>query len=254
LNPFSGGAGAILFALLGLVGGSFATAASHRLPLDRPIAMDRSRCASCGHTLGAADLVPVLSWIVTRGRCRYCGTRVSARYPLIEIVTMIVFVAAWWLGQADIVIAALLALTGLGLVIIVVADLEARIIPDKVLMAMIPLAILWRWRTQGDWVDGVAGMVIGFGVMYGLRAAFKALRGVDALGLGDVKFLGLAGFYVGVSGLPPLLVLGGLIGIVFGLVWRAVGKGAAFPFGPALCVALAALLAAPQWMSIWPPA
>jgi leader peptidase (prepilin peptidase)/N-methyltransferase len=247
LNPLTGAAGAVLYAALGLVAGSFATAASHRLPREEPIALDRSRCPACGHVLGAVDLIPVASWILSRGRCRHCGAPVSIRYPVIEILTAAIFVAAWWLGGGDILRAALLALTGLGLVVIVAADLEEGIIPDKVLVAMIPLAIVWRWHLDGAWLGAAAGALLGGGLMYGLRAAFKALRGIDALGLGDIKFVALAGFYVGLFGIAPFLLLGGAIGIGFGLVWRWTGRSDAFPFGPALSAALAVMLAAPGW-------
>ncbi len=249
MNPITGPAGAILYAVLGLVAGSFATAASHRLATDLPLAMDRSRCPKCDHVLGPADLLPVFSWLASRGRCRYCRAPISSRYPIIEVLTTAIFVASWWLGADDALRAALLALTGLGLVIITVADLEARIIPDKALLAMIPLAAAWRWHLGLDWIDGILGVVLGGMVTYGLRAGFKALRGVEAMGLGDVKFIALAGFYVGVTGLAPLLVLGGVIGIVFGMLWRAGGRGATFPFGPALCCALAVLIAQPIWFS-----
>jgi prepilin signal peptidase PulO-like enzyme (type II secretory pathway) len=249
LNPLTGSAGAILYAVLGLVAGSFATAASHRLTTDQPLAVDRSRCPKCGHVLGPLDLVPVLSWAASAGKCRYCRAPISSRYPLIEVTTVALFVGSWWLGGPDPFRAALLALTALGLMIITVADLEARIIPDKVLLAMIPLALAWRWHLDPDWIDAVAGAAIGGAIMYGVRAIFKSLRGVDAMGLGDVKFIILAGVYVGLLGLAPLLIVAGLAGIVFGLIWRGMGFGAAFPFGPALCWAMAAVIAAPEWFS-----
>lgn len=247
MNPLAGPAGAVLYAALGLVAGSFATAASHRLPREEPIALDRSRCPACGHTLGAIDLIPVASWVLSHGRCRHCGAPVSIRYPAIELATAALFVAAWWLGTDDVLRSALLALTALGLVVIVVADLEEGIIPDKVQLAMVPLAVAWRWHLDGAWLDAAAGALLGGVLMYGLRTAFKALRGVDALGLGDVKFVALAGFFVGLSGIAPFLLLGGAIGVGFGLTWRWTGRSNVFPFGPSLCVALAAMLAAPGW-------
>jgi prepilin signal peptidase PulO-like enzyme (type II secretory pathway) len=247
LSALPGIEGAIVYAVLGLVAGSFATAASHRLPLDKPLAADRSRCANCDHILAAVDLVPVLSWLVAHGKCRYCATPISIRYPVIELAMAGLFVGAWLLGGNDDLTAALLALTALGLTVIVVADLEARIIPDKALIALLPVAIAWRWHTGGNWLDGIGGAILGSGVLYGLRSAFMALRGQDALGLGDVKFVGLAGLYVGASGLAPFFLIGGLIGIAFGVMWRILGRGAIFPFGPALCVAVAVMVSAPGW-------
>lgn len=246
MNGLAGSGGAILFAVLGLIGGSFASAASHRLPRREPIGMDRSRCPACGHVLGAAELVPLASWLAQRGRCRHCGAAISWRYPAVELATAALFAGAWWLGAGDVAFSALLALTALGLVIVTVADLEAGIIPDAVLVALLPVALLWRWHLGGDWLDGAAGAVIGLAGLFAIRAGFKALRGYDALGLGDVKFMGLAGIYVGVEGLAAMLLLGGVIGILFGVAWRLSGREPAFPLGPSLCVALLLCLGFPD--------
>jgi len=231
-------------ALLGLIFGSLASALSYRLPRDLPIVADRSRCSACGAALGVRDLVPLLSWAVNRGRCRQCGADVSWRYPAMEVFTALVFVGAWIAGGGDPLRAALLALTGFGLVVITVADLEERMIPDVMLLFLLPVAAGWRAITDQDWLDAGLGSVFGVGVSLGLRWAFRRFRGKDALGLGDVKFLGVAGIYLGLQELGRFLVIAGLAGIVLGLAWRVAGRGPVFPFGPALCVALACMLLA----------
>ncbi len=232
----------IAAALLGLIFGSLASALSYRLPRGLPIAADRSRCSSCGATLGARDLVPLLSWMLNRGRCRQCGAPVSWRYPAIEAVTALIFIGAWIAGGSDPLRAVLLALTGFGLVVITVADLEERIIPDVMLLFLLPVALAWRYVTDQDWIDAGLGAVFGVAVSLALRWAFRRFRGKDALGLGDVKFLGVAGIYLGLQEFGRYLVIAGLAGILLGLIWRGVGKGAVFPFGPALCLALAGVL------------
>ena len=229
---------ALLFVVLGLVFGSFASALSHRLPRGEPVVADRSRCPCCGAVLTARDLVPLLSWVIARARCRHCGAPVSWRYPLIELTMAAVFLAAWRCAGGDSAGGILLALTGFGLVVIVVADLEAGIIPDVMLVSMAPVAVVWRWWTGGDWVDAASGAIVAVVVLGAARWAFLAWRGFHGLGMGDVKFVGLAGFYVGLSGFGTFLVLSGVLGILFGLVWRLSGRGRAFPFGPGLCVAL----------------
>ena len=237
-----GPAAVVVAALLGLIFGSLASALSYRLPRGLPIAADRSRCSSCNAMLGARDLVPLLSWVVNRGRCRHCGAPVSWRYPAMEVVTALIFVGAWLVSGEDPIRAVLLALTGFGLVVITVADLEERIIPDVMLLFLLPVAVGWRYVTDQDWIDAGLGAMFGLGVSFGLRWAFRRFRGKDALGLGDVKFLGVAGIYLGLQEFGRYLVLAGLVGIALGLAWRTMGKGAVFPFGPALCVALAAVL------------
>lgn len=225
--------------LLGLIFGSMASALSYRLPRDLPIFADRSRCDLCGATLGARDLVPLLSWLTARGRCRHCGGTVSWRYPAIELATAALFGAAWLLAAPMLALWAVLAVVLSLLMVIVVADLEEQIIPDGALIGLLPLAVLWRVLTDGDWADSLAGAALGLLLSLGLRWVFLRWRGKDALGLGDVKFLGVAGLFLGVTPFARFLVISGLCGILFGLAWRWSGKGAQFPFGPALCAGLA---------------
>lgn len=234
-----------LWAVLGAVFGSFATAASWRLPRGMPIAAGRSACQACGTTLGWRDLFPVLSWLAAGGRCRHCGAPVGWRYPATEAATAALFVLCW-LAAPDLPRAALLAATALGLVIATVTDLETGIIPDKVLLALIPVAVAWRWLTDGDLLDMALGAAVGFGLGLAVRSGFRLVRGRHGLGLGDVKFLGIAGLYLGAAGLAPFLVIGGLLGVALGALWRWRGGGAQFPFGPALAAALLALLLRPE--------
>ena len=232
----AGGGTALLF---GLVFGSFVTAASYRLPRGVSVVSGRSACPACGHGLTARDLVPLVSWLAARGRCRHCGAPVSWRYPLIELATGALFVLAW--ARADDPLQAVV-LAGLvvGLMIMTVADLECGIIPDAVHVGLAPLALAWHWL--GDWapMDMAGGAVLGAGLGLGLRLGFRRIRGYDGLGLGDVKFLAVAGLWLGLGGLAPFLVLAGAAGLGLGLGWRLSGRGRVFPFGPALALALLA--------------
>jgi leader peptidase (prepilin peptidase)/N-methyltransferase len=181
----------------------------------------------------------LLSWIFNRGRCSSCAAAVSWRYPVIESATAAIFVGAWAAAGGDLVKTALLALTGFSLIVITVADLEQRIIPDAMLLFLMPIALVWRGVTGAHWIDAAAGAVFGLGISLALRWAFKRWRDRDALGLGDVKFLGVAGVFIGMTGFGRFLIVAGCAGIVLGLAWRLGGKGKVFPFGPALCLALA---------------
>ncbi len=140
----------------------------------------------------------------------------------------------------------MLCLTALGLVIVAAADLESRIIPDKALIALVPVALAWRWHADGDWLAAAAGAALGFALFWALRAGFRTWRGRTALGLGDVKFMALAGIYVGMPGVAAIAVVGGAIGIAFGIAWKFAGRGASFPFGPALAAGLALCLVFPE--------
>ncbi|MBY0430088.1 MAG: prepilin peptidase, partial [Rhodospirillales bacterium] len=233
-------------AVMGLVFGSFVTAASHRLPLDLPLGgTARSRCPACEHPLTPGELVPVLSWLASRGRCRHCGAAISWRYPLIELATAALFALAWAVSPAP-AEAVVLALMVTALMVMIVADLEAGIIPDAVVLALVPLGVIWRWLV--DWApqDMALGLLAGLAVGLGLRHGFHLLKGRHGLGLGDVKFLAAAGIVLGLNGLALYLVASGLLGIVFGVAWRISGRGPVFPFGPALATALLVWLMLPQ--------
>ena len=234
LDPAQGA----IAAFLGLLFGSLASALSYRLPRGLPVFADRSRCTACGAVLQPRDLVPLLSWVLSRGRCRQCGAPVSWRYPALELVTALLFVAALAVGGGSLVLTAILAAAGFALLVIIVADLDELIIPDAMVVVLLIAGLAWRWLA-GGWTDALLGAAVGLSVSLGLRWIFLRWRGVDALGLGDVKFLGVAGLYLGVTDFAQYLVLAGVLGVVFGLMWRRLGRGEAFPFGPALCVALA---------------
>ena len=241
-------------ALAGLVLGSFASLAAYRLPRGQGIARGRSRCPACGHALGPRDLVPVLSWLALGGRCRYCAAQVPVRYPLIELATAALFVLAV-LARGAGPEAVMLCALALGLVIASVADLDRQVIPDLVLAALLPLGLGYRASLGLPWSDTVAGLVAALALASALRWLGARLAGREALGLGDVKLLAVAGAWVGLAALPWFLVAAGALGLGLALVWRLPRRNSrgrrlgaeTFPFGPALA---AALYAAVLWPAL----
>ena len=228
----------LLAGLLGACVGSFLTLATYRLPRDEPIGLTRSQCPHCGRKLRAWDLLPIVSWAITCGRCRYCKAAVHMRYPLIELACALgTALTAWKFG----VTVEALALAGLWwcFVAIVITDLEHTIILDEVQIAGGLFGILYAWVLGRDAseVAGAAGLglVIGLTLKYG----FLYLRNKDGLGLGDVKFLVVVGIWLGSAiAFVPFLFFSGVFGMLTGLSWRALGLGERFPFGPALAAAL----------------
>ncbi len=227
----------LLILCLGLSFGSFITCASYRLPLEIDVVSKPSFCPSCDHKLGFRDLFPVFSWLFQRGKCGHCKTPISPRYPLIEIITGLLFVflyirygISWEMG----ILAAMLVM----LMIMIVADIEHFIIPDCVHIVLLPLAIAHRYLQDAIAPD----MLWGFGLMVGLALAlhygYSALRGRAMLGYGDVKFFAIVGVWLDLAAIPAFLLIAGILGVVFGIIWRWLGKGQVFPFGPALAVAL----------------
>jgi len=244
-------------ALLGLLFGSFAALVAYRLPRGEAITAGRSHCPKCGHALGLADLVPVLSYLLSRGRCRHCGGGIALRYPLIEIVTALLFVLALMVAGPGWPALAL-GLLAAGLVVLTAIDLEYQIIPDQISLALAGLGLGYQALTDNRhmaWLLALAGAAAGISIAWLLRALFQRTRGREALGLGDVKFFAVAGLWAGIYGLADFMMISGLAGLLFASGWRWRGGDAVFPFGPALAFGLYSVVllkagGAPQPLSL----
>jgi prepilin signal peptidase PulO-like enzyme (type II secretory pathway) len=235
----------LLIIVVGLAVGSFVTLLSYRLPRAEPIAGGRSRCTQCKTTLGVPALFPVLSWLWQRGRCRYCKAGVSARYPLTELTQALLFLFIYS-SQGLSWPALVLALLSVALLAMTVIDFEWYILPDELQWVCAGLAIVYHWLLSTPFVDVLLGA--GFGALLGasLHYGFRWLRKKDGLGWGDVKFLLVSGLWLaGLANWPAYLFIAGVMGVFTGLVWRLLGKGERFPFGPALAAALLLVLLTP---------
>jgi leader peptidase (prepilin peptidase)/N-methyltransferase len=221
----------------GLVVGSFMTVAVHRLPKGESVVRPRSRCPACGAEIGARDNVPVLSWLLLRGRCRRCGERISVEYPLLELATagLVVLAAVRYPNPwHDILVGGLLALMpGIALI-----DLRHRIIPNKLTypatLASVPVIVL-AWLI-GDAADPVKA-VIGFLAFGGGIFLVASVSG--GMGFGDVKLAALIGLVLGSLGLRFVGVSAGatiVLGGVGGLLALTMGRGmkSKIPYGPYL--------------------
>jgi leader peptidase (prepilin peptidase)/N-methyltransferase len=221
----------------GLGVGSFMTVAVHRLPRGESVVRPRSRCPGCGAEIGARDNVPVLSWLLLRGRCRQCGERISVEYPLIELGTagLVVLAAVRYENpwRAGLVAGLLALMPGVALI-----DLRHRIIPNRLTypaLLLFPPVVVLAWLV-GDAIDPVRGLV---GVLLYGGILFIVAIVSRGMGMGDVKLAALIGLVLGSLGLrfvgvaaAAAIVLGG----VGGLVALATGSSrkSAIPFGPYL--------------------
>lgn len=241
---------ALFLAVVGACFGSFLTLATYRLPLEQPIGRTRSRCTACGHTLGVRDLFPVLSWAFSGGKCRYCKTKVSVRYPLTELACAAVCVGiycVWGVTPASLCLMGL----GIGIVAIFVTDFEHRIILDEVQVILFFLGLFYGLAVETDVPHLLISAAIGLGIGLALKYGFLFLMNKDGLGMGDVKFLGvvgawLASVYPNAAVFVPFLFYSGLLGIVTALLWKCVSKDEHFPFGPALALSLLLCVMLPQ--------
>ena len=236
----------IIVGFTGLCFGSLITLLSWRIPRSLPIGAVRSRCSSCNTALGVRDLVPFFSWIFSKASCRHCGEKVHWRYPVTELITATLFIGlfARYGVSWDYLTFALL---GVLLITMSVIDFEHYIIPDSLQWAMALLAIAYHLGYTGTHpatliANGLLGLSIGLIIKYG----FLWIRKKDGLGMGDVKFLLVAGLWISPMGLVLMLFMSGVFGVITGLTWRMMGHGERFPFGPALGVAMYLLLLFPE--------
>jgi leader peptidase (prepilin peptidase)/N-methyltransferase len=223
-------------AVYGLILGSFINAWAWRLAHDESIWRGRSHCTECGGQIRAYDNIPVVSWLLLRGRCRDCGAAISWRYPAGEAATAALFAAvAAFVGLSWLLVPYLVFVSAL--VLVTQVDLEIQIIPDVVILPAAAVGlVLMVWLADGAWwqwpVAGLAAALFLFVIAW----LYERIRGVEGMGLGDVKMALCMGVYLGAAVIPALFV-GFVSGAVIGVaVMAATGKDAktAVPFGPFL--------------------
>ncbi len=219
----------------GAIVGSFANVCIHRLPRGESVVTPPSRCPACGSRIRFYDNVPILSWLVLRGRCRSCHAPVSVRYPLVEGMTALGFLGAslTWGPSAEALAGMLLGAASL---ILVATDLESRILPDEITLGTLALALLLAavrdvgGRPPGQpfragasvTLEALLGAAVGAGFLLAVRALYLRFRGMEGMGLGDVKMIAMIGSLTGPAGVVVALFLASLCGTILGGVAAAV--------------------------------
>jgi leader peptidase (prepilin peptidase) / N-methyltransferase len=237
-------------AVVGLMVGSYLNVVIHRLPRGKSTVLPRSRCPHCNGVIAALDNLPVVSFLLLRGRCRSCRGPIPWRYPIVEAATALLFLAALHrfglTGRA-------VAVVGFGCILIALAgiDFEHYILPDVLTLPTLAAGILISF--WADWIsplEAALGALIGGGVLWLVAKAWWLLRGEEGLGLGDVKMLAMAGAFLGWQGVAVTLFLGSLAGSVVGVALIARGRmglKGKLPFGVYLSAgAMVALFFGPQ--------
>jgi leader peptidase (prepilin peptidase) / N-methyltransferase len=234
--------------LVGLVLGSFANVPIHRWPAGGTVTEPkRSSCPSCGTQIRAIDNIPVVSWILLKGRCRDCDAAISPRYLVVEVVTGVLFGAVAWVWGFDPLLPALLVLTW-SLVVATAIDLEHRIIPNRLTfrlpVILLPL-LVFAAAVDGAWPDLLRGIIAAIavpGVMLVLSELFRLLRGQPGIGMGDIKLAISLGLVIGYLGGFELVVFAYatiIAAVVIAIVLLVAGKAklaSRIPFGPYLAV------------------
>lgn len=229
----------ILAAVLGAVLGSGLNCLSYRLAREQKWSgKERSVCVHCGHVLSSKDLIPVLSFLFLRGKCRYCGKKLSARYVLTELLLAAVFMSLLW--RYGLTLNAITpAVLCCCLFCLSLVDLDTQIIPDRFLL--IPavcraVELLLVGGLKGLLTGILPGLIIGGGVLALSLIMDKVLK-KDTMGGGDIKLLALLGMFFTLPECILLVVIACVVGIVMASILLKVDAETAFPFGPALAIA-----------------
>jgi leader peptidase (prepilin peptidase) / N-methyltransferase len=242
--------------LFGLAFGSFLNVCIHRMPRGLSVVSPRSACPACGRLIEARDNIPVLSWLLLRGRCRYCRVRISPRYAAVELLTAFLFLVVFL--QYGLTLEALkfwvFAFLLLGLIF---TDAEHKLLPDLLTLPGLMLGLTFSllapvgdlalsfvffwfggdvaalpWRAV-SLAESLAGAALGAGLIYGAGAVYLRLRGVEGMGFGDVKLMAMVGAFLGVKLTLFTLFAASLAGSVFGLAsvlrvwWKRMRRHAA---------------------------
>ena len=252
--------------VLGLLVGSFLNVVIYRVPeglnrnwklqakqmLDLPleqgegerfnILMPPSHCPSCKTAIKPWQNIPILSYVLLKGQCKHCQTAISLRYPLIELLTGLVFaVCAWkfgatWTALATMVFSAYL-------IAMIFIDADTQLLPDQLTLPLMWGGIVFHlaaYLLQADWgittlVDSLLGAIVGYMSLWSIFQLFKLVTGKEGMGYGDFKLLAALGAWLGISVLPIIIIMSALVGLVFALIMK-VAKNQPMPFGPYLAI------------------
>jgi leader peptidase (prepilin peptidase)/N-methyltransferase len=232
--------------VLGLCVGSFLNVCIYRLPRGQSLISPASRCPRCSKPLRWFDNIPVVSWIVLRGRCGQCSAAISPRYPVVEIVTALLWVLIAWLTPPGWLLASRLLL-GTALVVLFMIDLEHQLLPNAITLPGIVAGFAFSFVSGPGPIDSLIGMFVGGGVLYAIAAGYYFLRKEEGMGMGDVKMLAMVGAFLGWRAVLLTLVLSSFAGAVIGvliILWHRGDMRYALPFGTFLSLAtLVAMLA-----------
>ena len=229
---------AALAAVLGLCVGSFLNVCIYRLPRRQSLASPPSRCPRCERPLRWYHNIPLVSWIALRGRCAYCQAPISIQYPIIELLTALVWVLIVWMTPVGWLLASRLVLAT-ALIVLFMIDLEHQLLPNVITLPGILVGLAFSFVAPPGPVDSFLGILLGGGVLYGIAAAYYLLRKEEGMGMGDVKMLAMVGAFLGWKAVLLTLVLSSFAGAVIGMAMMGLQRGSlryALPFGTFLAV------------------
>ena len=237
----------VLFLLMfGLAVGSFLNVCIYRLPRRESLNWPGSHCTTCNRALAWYENLPLVSWLALRGRCRTCGAAISPMYPAVEAITGAVFVAGYFIYGWTPLLAVRLMFAS-AMVVLFAIDLRHHILPNAITLPGIVIGFALSFVLPPGWLASLIGLIAGGGILFAIGEAYYRFRGIEGLGMGDVKMLAMIGAFLGWKLMLVTLVLASFSGSLVGVGLMLTGRGGmtfALPFGTFLAVgAIAAAVA-----------
>lgn len=229
----------LFFFIIGLLVGSFLNVCIWRIPRQKSIVSPSSHCPQCGHPIKARDNIPLISYLLLRGKCRFCGGRISFRYPLVEFLTGVIFLLLFLKFGAGIEFFSSLILSSI-LIMVFFIDLEHLLIPDKIVFPGLIIGILFSFSPGSPTpLKALEGLLLGGGALYLIALIGGWIAKKESMGGGDVKFAALIGTFLGWQMTALSLILAFITGALVSLLLIALrikGRKDVVPFGPFIAV------------------
>jgi len=227
----------MIILVVGLCMGSFFNVIIHRLPENQSLVLPGSHCPKCKHPLAFYDNIPLLSYVILLGKCRYCRAHISLRYPLVEALTGFLAVMLFRRYGLHPQFAAEFFFVSL-LILVTFIDLDTFMIPDILSLTGVVVGFAFSFFTPRlSWSDSLVGILAGGGFLYLIAVCYAWLRRQEGLGGGDIKLLGMIGAFIGWQGVVFTVLVGSLVGMLIGMIVMIrtrKGLSTMLPFGPFL--------------------
>lgn len=244
----------ILLFVLGAIFGSFANVIIYRLPREESIVKPGSHCYSCKKPVKWYDNIPIFSWFILRGKCRNCKAPFSIRYPIVELITAVLFALSYhYAGLSWTLLEHLIFV--FGLVVCTFIDLDHMILPDEFTLSGIVIGLVGAaLNPQREFLDALFGMLMGGGFLWGMAYVYYLLTKQEGMGGGDIKLLAWIGAIIGWKGIPFVIMMSAIIGSVVGIAFAAkqkAGLKTMIPFGPYLALGAILYLFGGETIALW---
>lgn len=244
----------ILLFVLGAIFGSFANVIIYRLPREESIVKPGSHCYSCKKPVKWYDNIPIFSWFILRGKCRNCKAPFSIRYPIVELITAVLFALSYHYAGLSWTLLEYLIFV-FGLVVCTFIDLDHMILPDEFTLSGIVIGLVGAaLNPQREFLDALFGMLMGGGFLWGMAYVYYLLTKQEGMGGGDIKLLAWIGAIIGWKGIPFVIMMSAIIGSVVGIAFAAkqkAGLKTMIPFGPYLALGAILYLFGGETIALW---